>query len=169
MGHPTRGLPGTFSQEHSGLEWYAQVGLSCRKPPLSPWGQSCMEAARKLHRRRGWSGEGSGRCGTLSPEPGCVRNTVSHMHRAQAKKRRSWELTGARHCSQQVHTMRELGLQLHFTDAETENQRWQVTCLWSHSEPVPQSFNLGSLIPGSDIAMGAPDVGSEAMNPPRSS
>lgn len=94
---------------------------------------------------------------------------MSHMHRAQTKKRRSWELTGARHCSQQVHTGRELGSQLHFTDTETENQRWQVACLWSHSEHAPQSFNLGSLIPGSDIAMGAPDVGSEAMNPPCSS
>ena len=56
--------------------------------------------------------------------------------------------------------MREAGLQIHFTGKETENQRWQATCLWLHSQHVAQSFNLGSLIPGSDIAMGVPDMGS---------
>ena len=141
------------------LRWGSPVGSH-----LSLLG---VRAAWKQPESYTGGGDGVGRAADAVEH--CVRNTVSHMHRAQAKKRRSWELTGARHCSQQVHTMRELGLQLHFTDAETENQRWQVTCLWSHSEPVPQSFNLGSLIPGSDIAMGAPDVGSEAMNPPRSS
>ena len=119
-----------------------------------------MEAARKLHGRWGWR-----KGGQLTPWTTVSWTRLSqedHDTHTQSpdQKLRSWELTGARHCSQQVYTMREVGLQIHSTDKGTENQRWQVTCLWSHSQHVAQSFNLGSVIPGSDIAMGVPDMGS---------
>lgn len=107
-----------------------RVGLLLGEPLR---GGSLTERAvwKQRESSRGWSGEHSGRPGVtggpVSPGLGLSKTVpgndpVPHPQ-PQASSLPCWEPTGARRCSKHVQTTKEVPLQLHFTDEETDSGR----------------------------------------------